>query len=363
MAKTSHRIAGFDGIRALAVLMVFLDHRLSGANSFYLGGYGVQIFFVLSGFLIVGMLHGDQEAIARGTQGPFPAWKSFMIRRAARILPLYFGLLLLCALATLAIPIEHFAGWEAAIYALFLTNIYTAVMGQWMGPLRQGWSLSVEEQFYLLAAPLLLAVPPRLTRLICITTVLVAFCWHLALVLRFPNSLVLRVDSLSDFGFIAMGGVAALRPKESSRRLAHCLQPAFFLCLAALPFIPGAVVNPVVRQIVQPLLVAFLLAEIRDHQDLPLVRLLSLPGLVWLGTISYGFYLIHPFLTANAVRMASGGLLDMTGWSNHTRLVPLFLLSAAMAALSWCGIERPVIRATKAWLKRPSRFRLASLPA
>jgi peptidoglycan/LPS O-acetylase OafA/YrhL len=130
---------GLDVARALAITMVFLSHGVSALESL---GVGVDLFFVLSGFLI-GRIYLRAEADAHEAPGSFSLW-SFWTARWMRTLPPYFAALGLFALAEL-----HFhnnpVGWD---YLLFLQN-YRGMQG--FGP---SWSLCVEEHFYL-ALPLL----------------------------------------------------------------------------------------------------------------------------------------------------------------------------------------------------------------
>jgi len=344
MTTANRRIAGLDGLRAIAVLFVFLDHRLVGANVAYIGGYGVQIFFVLSGFLIVGMLHRDQLAIDRAQTTRLRAWRAFMIRRAGRILPLYYLLLILMALLSANLAVAHFSPSEMAIYAAFGTNFYFAQAGHWLGPISQGWSLAIEEQFYLIAAPLLLGVPARFSRPICIVVIFMAVAWHIALLLRYPNGLILRVDSLTNFGFIALGGVMALRPSASQRSLSLVLQPLLLAGLLLVPLIPHGSANVMIRIMIQPLIAASLFAEIRDHQDTWVVRLLEMRWLTFLGTISYGFYLLHKYVTPASLLAATQGAIDIKGWTQAKQLPLLFGLSVLAATASWYLIERPLLR-------------------
>lgn len=344
------RIAGLDGLRAIAVLLVFLDHRLPGANPRFVGGYAVHIFFVLSGFLIVGMLHRDRLAIAHGRESAASAWRGFMRRRAARILPPYYLLLLILLLLSAWKLTPPIGGGEAASYGLFLSNLYFIATGHW-GLFSQSWSLAIEEQFYLLAAPLLLLLPPGAAWRICLATTLGAFAWNLALCLTVPASMAPGLDSLSNFGLIALGGLFALQRRPSARTTALWVQPILLAALLLVPLIPDGASNPIVRQAGQPLLAALLIAEIRDHQDTMLVRLLEARPLLYLARISYGLYLVHQFVTAELLRRISGGLIDITGWTPLQQFLPLLLASIGVAACSWHLLERPII----AWARRAPR--------
>lgn len=339
------RIAGLDGLRAMAVLLVVLDHRLPGLNPHFVGGYAVHIFFVLSGFLIIGMLNRDRRMIEQGIQSRFQAWRSFMSRRAARILPPYYlllGILALLSYWKLSLPI---GGGEALSYGLFVSNLYFIVNG-W-GSFSPSWSLAIEEQFYLLAAPLLLLLPSKTAGRICLATAAAGFAWNLALCLTIPKTMAPGLDSLSNFGLIALGGAFALQRRKSARAAAVWAQPALLVALLLAPLIPDGASNPVIRQAAQPLIAALLIAEIRDHQDTPLVRLLEWKGLIYLGQISYGLYLVHQFITAELLLRITGGMIDITAWTPLQQLLPLLLASISVAACSWHWLEQPIIASAK----------------
>jgi len=349
MAPARQRIAGLDGLRAIAVMMVFVDHRLPGANGHFLGGYGVHIFFVLSGFLIVGGLHRDQVAIARQRLSALSAWTAFMTRRAARIFPAYFLLLAVLILLSLSGIGPYFEPGDALAHALFITNIYFIETNHW-GSFSQAWSLAIEEQFYLLSAPLLLLIPPRATWRVCLGVVLCGTFWNFWLSLFAARSMAPGLDSLSSFGLIALGGMLAVQDRPSSSSLSAKIQVILLTGLSAIPFIPDGASNPIIRQVAQPLLAALLLAEIRDHQATWLVNALETKAIVYLGKISYGFYLIHQLVTPAFLRWTTGGCIDITTWSPVEQIVPLLLISIGVAACSWHWIEQPIIQRAKRWL-------------
>ena len=135
------RIRRFDGLRALAVLAVIQHHfGIKAVNDVLApGGPAVQLFFVLSGYLITGILLDAREQADRGA-----ALTTFYIRRALRIFPAYYVALTLAA--SLNVNVYDAWPWHAA----YLSNVRIALDGKWPGPVSHFWSLSVEEQFYLL---------------------------------------------------------------------------------------------------------------------------------------------------------------------------------------------------------------------
>lgn len=162
------RIGALDGLRGIAIAAVLAHHfivPLCGGVIGSTGAYvaaglrlsytGVDLFFVLSGFLIGGILldHRDSPSLLR----------TFYLRRFARIVPLA----LLCILTVLGAqalglfgPPEGGAPWPWPVYALFVPNLWMAGSLDWgYRPLSALWSLGIEEQFYLVAPLLVLRVP------------------------------------------------------------------------------------------------------------------------------------------------------------------------------------------------------------
>lgn len=150
----AHRVRELDGLRGIAVLLVILCHgpgfmgradlRIGRPLShplfdllrlFQSGWIGVDLFFVLSGYLITGIL---LDTTSRPNY-----YRNFFARRALRILPLYYGFLLVVALAPLHLP-----GSLMAWFFVFVGNI-AMVAKPWPGFIGPLWSLQVEEQFYL----------------------------------------------------------------------------------------------------------------------------------------------------------------------------------------------------------------------
>ena len=162
LPSTDGRLRGLDGLRAIAVVAVFLFH----ADLFWArGGYlGVDLFFVISGFLITSLLIGEGERKGRVHLG------AFYCRRAKRLLPASFLMMIAAVLAATAfapdalprlrldVPasLAYVTNWEL-IYA---GTSYFETMGR--QPLLQHlWSLAIEEQFYIIWAPLISLLLPR----------------------------------------------------------------------------------------------------------------------------------------------------------------------------------------------------------
>src|SRR4051812_2657930 len=152
-ARAGRRVAQLDGLRAAAVIAV-ISYHLHG--TWGIGGlFGVDVFFVLSGFLITGVLVGERRARGAISLG------GFYLRRVLRLYPaLVFLCLALTPWATQLVPGQTYGAWFEAVaitltYTLSIVLIFDNSWAAQMGALGPVWSLSVEELFYLLWAPAL----------------------------------------------------------------------------------------------------------------------------------------------------------------------------------------------------------------
>lgn len=167
LSPSGGHIKSLDGIRGLAILLVVVFH--AGLGNY--GWVGVQLFFVLSGFLITGILWKEREA-ATSIGHKF---RKFWTRRALRIFPLYFGYL--AALGVVYV-VFHFPPYYVKFipYLLTYTFNYTRALPLWSdNPLfTHLWSLCVEEQFYIFFPVVILLCPPRFTKGLMLTIVALA---------------------------------------------------------------------------------------------------------------------------------------------------------------------------------------------
>ena len=329
-------IPAFDGLRAVAVILVLLFHQ-----GYIRGGWvGVDIFFTLSGYLITLILMTEYE-----TTGSI-AVPRFYIRRACRLLPAL--VVVLCVAVVLAIYLDdkiYDTEIDAVAGLLYIINYRYAffpVDGTALGHL---WSLSVEEQFYLFWPFILIALLSHVGRKIALYTILILTCivitWRFVLLAGTTHSTAYRIYFSFDTRMdeILIGCSLALwgyRPRAEALRLLN----------AFLPVVVGLIVVIVVKAPVlgrlslssYPLIgaaVAYTIVIVTSDAENVLVRLLSLPPIVALGRISYGVYLWH-YLIIQEVRFKS----DL--FTNQIFLIAGLTLTAAVASF-WL-IERPFLR-------------------
>jgi len=211
------RIAALDGVRGLAILLVLLMHCLYiaplvgvdvGAHPYariaMLGWSGVDVFFVLSGFLITGIL-------VRGKGQPAgPYFRNFYMRRSLRIFPLYY--LVICLLLYVLPNRPPATGSEQMSYLLYYQNIRYACFGELaFDPARLiTWSLAIEEQFYLAWPAVVWFTSERLLRRVCVAMIAVAIALRFVLIVSgFEGTHFLtpcRMDAL------AAGALLSLMP-------------------------------------------------------------------------------------------------------------------------------------------------------
>jgi peptidoglycan/LPS O-acetylase OafA/YrhL len=349
------RIKGFDGLRALALLAVFLQHYTILGRDLETGGYGVWLFFCLSGFLIVRILVGERRRIEAGAVGVAASLRRFFWRRTLRIMPVYYLVLALFTVLGALHLVHDWSARAAPWHYAYLSNIYFGwIEGRWVGRFGHFWSLAIEEQFYLLAAPALLLAPSRWARSICAGVVLAALGCDLLLRSGGADAMVLYTHPLTNFGALAFGGWLALglpgkaKPGVRSWPAAVCLggvvafiagfsklglfTPDVATLVAAGPFWVGS------------LLSALALAGVYLNQESGLVRLLEWRPIAYFGRISYGFYLYHNLLPRRLVgRLAEQAGL---GWRvpETVEALAAFVLGLGLAALSWRLIEQPLLR-------------------
>jgi peptidoglycan/LPS O-acetylase OafA/YrhL len=349
---TKHRAPGLDGVRALAVLAVMAFHEgLRGAPGGFLG---VDVFFVLSGYLITDLL-----VTQRGRLGRLDL-RIFWTRRARRLLPALAVVLIVVTAAVAVLEPDQLAGLRPALLAAvtYSSNWFQAVhhVSYFASfgpppPLQHLWSLAIEEQFYL-AWPLILGllltqVSDRLVR--------VAFAWLGAVISALLMAILYahggdpsRVYYGTDTHLTALlvGAALALTwplakvataPREFTRRLDFLGMAGLAVLAWAIGHLSGAdpVVYPAGLALAALAAGALVLAATAGGA---VGALLSMRPLRWLGIRSYGIYLWHwPVI---ALIAAASGPGPAAAWL----WVVEACLAIVLAAASWKWIEAPILR-------------------
>jgi len=329
-----------DGVRALAVLAVVAVHSWSTALPN--GWLGVDVFFVLSGFLITSLL--VDEWSSRGTVD----LAGFYMRRARRLLPA----LLLAGLGALLLAglIQGEAAEtrrELGAALVFGANWQVGAVidhGGWAGLLGHTWSLSVEEQFYLVW-PLLLVLALRLVRVrgaLALTLAGIGLvAAHRAVSWGGMPDVFYRTDMRADSLLVGCAiGLAAASGWRPSPRWAGRMGIVSSLGLLALAAFPAALHTSPFMALGGFTLLGLLGGGLVCAAFWNPHRLLRWPPLVYVGRISYGVYL-WDYPVSRAVDQALG--------SGPASLVATLAITLALAAASHRYAERPLIRRLRSW--------------
>jgi peptidoglycan/LPS O-acetylase OafA/YrhL len=299
----SERLPALDGLRGIAVILVILFHcmingprHVASASPLWagLGWSGVDLFFVLSGFLITRILLGTRDA-----PGYF---KNFYARRVLRIFPIFY-------LYLLGFYWLHGGLGDAPWLQLtHLSNFYLQQLGNWgpRSPANLTWSLSIEEQYYLVWPFVVYHLTDKRLRLICWTMIVGALLIRLSLLAPDASTFSIYVSTLARIDTFAMGALVALglRSPQGTAALKRWPLPLFAVGIIA----AGAVIHTQQTfffwRMASGALAIFLsclaltfasgLALIISHgSSTPVKRLFANAVLRKFGQHSYAMYLIH----------------------------------------------------------------------
>ena len=332
-----------DGLRAIAVLMVVFYHA---GFSFIPGGFvGVDIFFVVSGYLITSILH-------REIQDERFTFTSFYTRRIKRILPAFYvvGFATLGAGYFLLLPADYAKLSMSFLSAsTFLANFFFWFEsgGYFSGaademPLLHTWSLSVEEQFYFFWPVFLVIASKFLSsgKLILLTIVAIVASFSLAEVLSRQASVLVSGASYfllpTKIGELLLGALLALS-SNAGKNLTKVSSNILAVIALALIIVPSLTLTkesifPGIYSFIPCLGAMLMIYSGRSHQTI-CYKLLSLKPMVFIGLISYSLYLWHWPIIAFA-RYLQYEFTLFVG-------VVLTLVSVAVAYLSWKYVETP----------------------
>jgi len=364
-----------DGIRGIAILAVLLFHFVAPENRdgfantavswlFSYGALGVDLFFILSGFLITGILYDSRTAEHY--------FRNFYMRRLLRIFPLYYGVLIVIFLVLPLIPglrgseLTELRAHQAWAW-LYAVNIYLAIHDGWvLSYIEHFWSLAVEEQFYLIwpLAVSLLAAKPRVFLTFSLIVAAASFVGRIVAAVAGAGPVVIEVLTPFQLDALAIGGFFAVylrQPggEDGARRLVLPLALAGLgllviqFCARHLP-LRGNVLESVRGGAFHLLLAALLLRGLLGPASSGLSQFLLIRPLTFLGKYSYGLYVYHHFLSYYfGIHRTDLMLADTLGCSYMTALVLQagagIAASIVLAWLSYEFFEKHLLRLKRYW--------------
>jgi len=358
-----------DALRGIAILWVILHnaalHGIDHAQGLVMkliiligdsGWVGVQLFFVLSGFLITGILLDGRGSINQ--------FRNFYTRRILRIFPLYYGFLLL---AFVLLPSTGLTAWkdgsqtELALYWTYLTN-WSPVFDTYLN-FPHLWSLAIEEQYYLLWPPLVIFLPGRTLVKICLLLIVTAFLTRAYLVLTYDQSFssdAMYTFTIARWDSLAIGSLLALILRGEA--FLPYLQRYFFysyLALSILLFLEIIILKEFsavnVAGIFNQTTSALWFAMLILASILPWSRRtdMTIPIIIreifrWFGKYSYAIYIFHYPVKLFWFKHFPVGVVPNSALHQLGLVVFNFIgisaLASAAAYLSWHLLEQPFLR-------------------
>lgn len=337
-------IKQLDSIRAIAVLLVILSHWFepkSIVNILPNGDLGVDIFFVLSGYLITNILLDSKIKNALTNKSNISTLKSFYWRRSLRIFPIYY--LTIFVLYFFSKQTGTHIKSEFTYFLTYTSNFYFYLKG-WDGMISHLWSLSVEEQFYLIWPWTILFANKKYL----LHTIL--FFIAIGVISGFFMSRLITITSFNAFG---LGALLAWQQKYQPILSIKFKKVINILVLASLcVFIIGIVTRKwdfIPLRNFNSFLALWVINYIvtnHNNDNLKLKTVLNNSILIFIGKISYGVYLFHniiPFFTRNVVNKKLVEFFPFTYRftnSNKVFIIENFFLLIAISWLSYNLIEK-----------------------
>jgi peptidoglycan/LPS O-acetylase OafA/YrhL len=335
-----------DGLRAFAVALVMVAHwtlDLPVLPQLPLGQMGIELFFVLSGFLISSIL-----LKTRGKDSNGKVLKNFYLRRALRIFPVYYATLFVLFnggdLWITNLEVDRLAIWHLT----YTNNFFYFFNGNFLGAESHFWTLSVEEQFYLIWPFIMLFTPIKWLKKVIITLLVGSILFRAWLV--FDGHLFVRTLMPSQIFAFAMGALLALMHQEDSKAQPKFLQfnqPFVWMALIAFLLIQVAYSLNHLKgayQIIGEPLMAFIfwaiIAKAKTGFGGWFGQSLQWKPIVYVGKISYGIYIFHNF--APSLVMSTCNAME---WSPQPILIRgvFLVVTIAIAAISWELMEKPLL--------------------
>jgi peptidoglycan/LPS O-acetylase OafA/YrhL len=337
-------IPQLDGLRCIAILLVLIEHFVMPLGHIISAGYyGVDLFFVLSGFLITAKLLDAENDF-------FKAGKKFMARRIIRIFPVYYLTILVLYL------LNDTTAKNYLVYFLTFTFNYVMVSDKLMSTcLNHLWSICVEEQFYLLWPILVLPLRKNMAVLKWIIAVIIIIC-GIQILFRVASFWVPynNVGLMPRAYSLAIGGLGAIFLKEQ-KIPAVILENKWIEYFALLLLCVAACTHFTLKLLVFPFCSLFLILKTTHHGFTiqPLHNFLKHKTIVYCGVISYGIYVYHlPLAYYLSLYLFDPYIWPALHLDASIFKLPVFgFLSFVFAHFSYRYFEKPLLRLKDLYFK------------
>jgi peptidoglycan/LPS O-acetylase OafA/YrhL len=346
-----------DTLRTIAVALVLISHWLI-ENEFLhkmnLGIFGVTLFFVLSGFLISQILLKSRSIAEKKDQNMFHSVKQFYIRRFLRIFPIYYITLIILYRYNIE-SIRDIFIW----YITYTQNIFIFLTNDWHGLLSHLWTLAVEEQFYLVWPFVILFIPKRFLFPSIIAIILIGPLSRTILYGLYGDMgesflfYVLTPACMDAFGLGALMAYYRVNNKNAFdfKTLYSKLFIVFVFIFLIILHDDSGILNNSIGQLLNykmfqhffyklsiSVLCFYLVSKVSIGYTGILKRVFENKVLTYLGKISYGLYLFHPYVH---LMYKKAGLPSLSGHI-YIRFVVYSAILVLIASASWYILEKPI---------------------
>lgn len=336
MQAVSQRKPQLDGLRAIAVLAVLHHHFWVEA----VGGLGVRLFFVISGYLITGILLSQRDRVR--TSGLRSSLFTFYARRAIRLFPPYYALIVVCLILNLGDMRTTFP-W----HALYLSNVLIAINNAWPAGTAHLWSLSVEEQFYLVWPLLVLTLPARFLKWLFLAVIVCAVAFRAVFFAHVNSAVAIWVATPAALDALGIGALMALHESKGGRlpRWSAIFAGIILVPTLATLLLPGSAGAWYVwGEFLMALPLALLVLGASRGFPGWFGAILQSRPLMYIGKVSYGVYLYHLAILLLVENLSAKFALGLPLERGPLLFVVLSAATILAASASWYLLEQPINR-------------------
>jgi len=382
MLESNKYIKGLDGLRGLAVLMVMFYH-FSHINSvshnsvdkifstiLRIGWIGVDIFFVLSGFLITRILIWSKGSSIK------QYLKVFYIKRSLRIFPLYFLYLIFIFAIFYPYITSHVGLIEQQKiksaqdsilwFFLYLSNIKQTINGTFFGAgLGHLWSLSIEEQFYIVWPFVIYFVKKENYKTLFSSLIVITLALRIGMYLYGVNGEIIYVFTLTRIDGLIFGAYIAVLTMENkplaidNKSIRNIFYILLIGCLATIGILgPRVEMHPIIYTLILSLLglsFSLLIWLLNSKEPSSINKFFSSRFLVYFGKYSYGLYMFHPLIRQFIMKVIGSPKLILGSeiiWEIGVMII-CTIASLIVALLSWNLFEKWFLKSKDFFLKKP----------